>query len=177
MACAASRGPKHVVKRGKTPILAREETFARIGAAIAMKVEYYYPQGKRWWLRLHEKGGKRHEVPYHHTLEEYLDAYVTAADLWDQKKGPLFRTMTSGAVGRPLSLEPLAQSNAWRMIRRRSRAAGIETTIGCHTFRATGIDCVSGERWHAGARAADRGARVAANDQALRPDLRPNFTR
>jgi len=160
------RGPKHVVKKGKTPILTGEETrqlldsidtgtivglrdraligvlvfsFARIGAALAMKVEDYYSQGKRWWLRLHEKGGKRHEVPCHHTLEEYLDAYMDAADLWDQKKGPLFRTMTSGAAGRPLSLEPMAQSNAWRMIRRRAKAAGIETAIGCHTFRATGI--------------------------------------
>jgi len=135
---SAVRGPKHVVKHGKTPILTREETrvlldsidtdtivglrdralmgvlvfsFARIGAALSMKVEDYYPQGKRWWLRLHEKGGKRHEVPCHHTLEEYLDAYMEAANLWDQKKGPpFFRTLTSGTVGRPLSLEPLAQS-------------------------------------------------------------------
>jgi site-specific recombinase XerD len=163
---SAVRGPKHVVKRGKTPILTREETrvlldsidaitvvglrdraiigvlvfsFARIGAALSMKVEDYYPQGKRWWLRLHEKGGKRHEVPCHHTLEEYLDAYLNAANLWDEKKGPLFRTMTSGTVGRPLSLEPPTQSNAWRMIRRRAKIAGIETAIGCHTFRATGI--------------------------------------
>lgn len=163
---SAVRGPKHVVRRGKTPILTREETrvlldsietdtlvglrdraligvlvfsFARIGAALAMKIEDYYPQGKRWWLRLHEKGGKRHDVPCHHTLEEYLDAYLTTADLWDQKKEPLFRTFTSGEVGRPLSLESLAQSNAWRMIRRRAKAADIETEIGCHTFRATGI--------------------------------------
>jgi hypothetical protein len=33
--------------------------FARIGAAVAMRVEGYYPKGKRWWVRLHEKGGKR----------------------------------------------------------------------------------------------------------------------
>lgn len=104
-----------------------------------MKVEDYYPQGKRWWLRLHEKGGKRHDVPCHHLLEEYLDAYLTAANLWDQKKGPIFRTLTSGEAGRPLSLDPMAQSNAWRMIRRRAKAAGIETQIGYHTFRATGI--------------------------------------
>lgn len=163
---SAVRGPKYVLRRGKTPILSREETrelldsietdtvvglrdraligvlvfsFARIGAALSMKVEDFYPQGKRWWLRLHEKGGKAHDVPAHHTLEEYLDAYLDAAGIRDQKKGPLFRTMTSGAVGRPLSLEPLKQSNAWRMIRRRAKAAGIKTAIGCHTFRATGI--------------------------------------
>ena len=91
---SAVRGPSHVVKRGKTPVLTRDETrqlldaietdsiggprdraligvlvysFARIGAAISLKIEDYYPQGKRWWLRLHEKGGKRHEVPASHT--------------------------------------------------------------------------------------------------------------
>jgi site-specific recombinase XerD len=95
------RGPKHVVKRGKTPILSPEEahelfesirtdtvvglrdraligvliySFARVSATVSMRVEDYFPQGKRWWLRLHEKGGKYHEMPVHHTLEEYLDA-------------------------------------------------------------------------------------------------------
>jgi len=159
------RGPKHIVKIGKTPILSREETrllldsidvatisglrdraliaamvysFARIGAVLSMKVEDYYPQGKRWWLRLHEKGGKEHLVPCHHTLEEYLDAYCDAANIWDERKGPLFRTI-AGASGRPLSLLPMRQADAWRMIRRRAKAAGIETAVGNHTFRATGI--------------------------------------
>jgi integrase len=31
----------------------------------------------------------------------------------------------------------LLQSDVWRMIRRRALAAGIQTEIGCHTFRAT----------------------------------------
>jgi integrase len=159
------RGPKYVVKKGKTPILTREETrelldaietdtivglrdraligtlvysFARVGAALAMKIEDYYPQGKRWWLRLHEKGGKRHDVPAHHTLEQYLDAYCDAAGIWDDKKGPLFRTFRV-APGRPLTRNPMAQADAWRMIRRRAAAAGIDTAIGNHTFRATGI--------------------------------------
>jgi site-specific recombinase XerD len=92
----AVRGPTHVVKRGKTPVLTPEEaralldsidtstvvglcdralisvmvfTFARFGAVVDMRVEDFYPQGKRWWVRLHEKGGKRHEMPAHHTLE------------------------------------------------------------------------------------------------------------
>ena len=38
-------------------------SFARISAALSMRVEDYFPQGKRWWLRLHEKGGKNHEMP------------------------------------------------------------------------------------------------------------------
>src|SRR2546429_71426 len=67
-------------------------TFARVGAAVDMRVDDYYPQGKRWWVRLHEKGGKRHEMPAHHTLEAYLDAYLDAAGLRDSGKSPLFRS-------------------------------------------------------------------------------------
>ena len=66
--------------------------FARIGATVAMRVEDYYPKGKRWWVRLHEKGGKRHEMPAHHNLEAYLDAYIKAAGIGDKGKSPLFRS-------------------------------------------------------------------------------------
>jgi integrase/recombinase XerD len=65
---------------------------ARIGAAVAMRAEDYYPKGKRWWVRLHEKGGKRHEMPAHHNLETYLDAYIKAAGIGDQTKSPLIRS-------------------------------------------------------------------------------------
>jgi site-specific recombinase XerC len=64
--------------------------FARIGAVAAMRVEDYYPKGKRWWVRLHEKGGKRHEMPAHHNLEAYLDSYIEAAGIRDAGKAPLF---------------------------------------------------------------------------------------
>jgi integrase/recombinase XerD len=63
-------------------------TFARVGAMVAMTVEDYYAQGKRSWLRLHEKGGKQHEMPAHHTLEEYLDAYIAAAGIAGNGKAP-----------------------------------------------------------------------------------------
>jgi integrase len=36
-------------------------------------------------------------------------------------------------------MTPLPQANAYAMICRRAAAAGIETKIGNHTFRATGI--------------------------------------
>ncbi len=111
--------------------------FARISAALAMRVEDYFPQGKRWWLRLHEKGGKHHEMPVHHSLEEYLDQYVRAAGVGEDKKGPLFRAALAKNGG--LSERPLVRRNALEMIYRRARAAGIATRIGCHTFRATGI--------------------------------------
>jgi integrase/recombinase XerD len=69
------RGPKHVVKKGKTPVLDGDEakklldsidvstvvglrdralialmtfSFARVGAAVGMRVEDYFADGKRW---------------------------------------------------------------------------------------------------------------------------------
>ena len=112
-------------------------SFARIGAAVAMKVEDVFVQNRRLWVRLHEKGGKRHEMPCHHNLEAYLHAYIDGCGLASDPKGPLFRTIGRG-TGK-LTETPLPQANADEMIRRRANAADIETKIGNHTFRATGI--------------------------------------
>jgi integrase/recombinase XerD len=158
------RGPSHSQKKGKTPVLTVEEarelldsietdtliglrdraliallvySFSRVGAAVKMRVEDYYTQGRRGWVRLHEKGGKQHEMPAHHNLDSYLEAYVSAADIAADRKGPLFRTF-KGRTGR-LTRSPPLQQDVHRMIRQRAAAAGIKTEIGCHTFRATGI--------------------------------------
>ena len=160
----AVRGPKHVVKTGKTTVLTGEQArelldsidvttlvglrdraliavmtfaFARIGAVVAMRVEDYFPKGKRWWVRLHEKGGKRHEMPAHHNLESYLDAYIEAAKIRDDGKAPLFRS----AIGRTglLTEKSMHRIDAWRMVQRRAADLGMRIKVGCHTFRATGI--------------------------------------
>jgi site-specific recombinase XerD len=113
-------------------------TFARVNAVIGMKVKDYFTQGRRGWVRLHEKGGKEHEVPCHHVLEEFLDKYLAAAGIRDDADGPLFRTAghkTRGAGSAPA----MWQQDVYRMIQRRAKAAGIKTKIGNHTFRATGI--------------------------------------
>ena len=107
-------------------------TFARVNAVISMKVKDYFTRGRRGWVRLHEKGGKEHEVPCHHTLEKYLDEYLAVAG---DAEGPLFRS-----VGRKTGrAEALWQQDVYRMIQRRATAADIATKIGNHTFRATGI--------------------------------------
>jgi integrase/recombinase XerD len=111
-------------------------TFARVGAAIQMRVEDYYVQKRRGWVRLHEKGGKVNELPCHHSLELFLDEWLAASGLSTEPDAPLFPTLRHKRLtGR----EPLAQANAHMMIQRRSVAAGIATRISCHSFRATGI--------------------------------------
>ena len=161
---ASVRGPSHSVGRGKTPVLDPQEartlldsidvttpaglrdralialmvySFARIGAALRMRVDDAYVQNRRLWVRLHEKGGKEHVMPCHHSLEAYLHAYIDGCGLGDDLKGPLFRTIGRG-TGK-LSDTPLPRDNAFQMVRRRAKAAGIVTAIGNHSFRATGI--------------------------------------
>jgi len=112
-------------------------SFARISAALSCKVEDYGPRGKRWWLSLREKGGKRHEMPVHHMLEEYLDAYIDHAELREDPKSWLFRT-GRGRSG-DLTENQLDRTSAWKMVRRRGRQTGILEKIGNHTFRATGL--------------------------------------
>lgn len=158
------KGPRHSVRRGKTPVLDGHEagkllksipartiaglrdralialmtyTFARIGAAISMKVSDVFVERNRLWVRLHEKGGKRHEMPCHHTLEEYLNAYIDAGGLRNAPDTPLFRTIDRDT--KTLSDRPLPQANAWELVNRRAKAAGIKTAVCNHTFRGTGI--------------------------------------
>jgi site-specific recombinase XerD len=158
------RGPRHIVTCGQTPVLDSAEaralldsidvathaglrdralialmvySFARIGAALGMAVEDVFTQNRRLWVRLREKGGKRHAMPCHHNLEEYLTAYLDGAELRDDAKGPLFRTIGRG-TGK-LTRTVLPQANAYAMIGRRAAAAGIATKLGNHSFRATGI--------------------------------------
>ena len=161
---ASVRGPSHVVRQGKTPVLEPAEaralldsidvttpvglrdralialmvfSFARIGAALAMKVEDVFVQNRRLRVRLREKGGKAHAMPCHHTLEEYLTAYLEQTGIMEDGKGPLFRTIGRG-TGR-LTRTPLPQANAYAMIARRAATAGLKTKVGNHSFRATGI--------------------------------------
>jgi integrase/recombinase XerD len=159
----AVRGPKHVTKTGRTPVLSAEETrvlldridtrtiaglrdrtliavmvysFARVGAVIGMTVEDYFQEGSRGWFRLHEKGGKRHEVPAHHNAEAYVDAYLAASQIAEQRKSALFRTLDRR---RRLTERRLHRLEVLAMIKRRAQQAGLPETTCCHTFRATGI--------------------------------------
>jgi site-specific recombinase XerD len=163
------RGPKHVVKKGKTPVLTSEQarklldsietntivglrdraliatmvySFARVGAVVGMRVEDYFENGRRSMFRLHEKGGKYHEVPAHHNAETYVDAYLVAAAVPVNmsaaavRRLPLFRSVDRR---RQLTTRKMSRTDVLQMIKRRARSAGLPFSTCCHTFRATGI--------------------------------------
>lgn len=67
----------------------------------------------------------------------YLDAYLSAVGIAEDKKGPLFRT-AAGRSGR-LTAEAFDRRSALYMVKRRAAAVGLPATISNHTFRATGI--------------------------------------
>ena len=161
---SAVRGPKHVVKKGKTPVLSAEEvrllfesidtstpigkrdrallafllyTFSRISAAVGMNIEDVFVQDRRTWVRLKEKGGKAHEMPAHHSLDDYLHEYMQEIPS-KGKKTPLFQSTGRGRGGH-LTGERLTRGKAYEMVRRRLQQAGIKTKAGNHTFRASGI--------------------------------------
>ena len=160
---AAVRGPKHVVTTGATPVLSPAEarrlleaidtgtlagrrdralvsvrlySFARVSAVIGMRRQDYFRQERQGWLRLHEKGGTRHDVPAHHRAAEALDDYLEAAGL-DEPKAALFQSVDP--AGRRLTGRALSRRLVLAMIKRRAAAADLPPSTCCHTFRATGI--------------------------------------
>ena len=193
------RGPKYQIKIGKTPVLDDDQMdqllasidastlhglrdraliavmafdFARIGAVVAMNVGDYFQQGKKWWSRLHEKGGKHYELPAHHRAEEYMDAYLealrsAAAPL--TKDTPLFRTgrgrseelRTASSYRRadkPKSAR-LSENDALRMVKRLAKAAGPPSSTCNHSFRAT---CITNFRKNGGS--SGKAAQLAAHE-------------
>ncbi len=224
------RGPKHVVKQGKTPVLTAEEakhllasiipkkkrkdgtesgdeddaeeeteqekakhpkptiaqlrdraliavmvfSFARVSAALAMKVEDYYTEGRRAWFRLHEKGGKRHKVPAHHNAEKYVDAYLAAAGIAGQKKTPLFRSLdTQPQADRP----PDGPQRRSADDQTPGQGGGL---IGRHLLPhlpGHRHHRLPGRRRHHRARPEHCQPRVTQNHQALRPHRRPDRPR
>ena len=160
---AAVRGPTHVVTTGATPVLSPAEarrlleaidtgtlaglrdralvsvmlySVARVSAVIGMRRQDYFRQERQGWLRLHEKGGTRHDVPAHHRAAEALDDYLARAGL-DAATAALFQSVDP--AGRRLTGRALSRRLVLAMIKRRAAAADLPPSTCCHTFRATGI--------------------------------------
>ena len=191
---AAVRGPTHVVTTGATPVLApaearrllaaidpgtlaglrdralvsvRRYSVARVSAVIAMWRPDDFRQERQGWLRLHEKGGTRHDVPAHHRAGAALDDSLARAGL-DAATAALFQRVDP--AGRRLTGRALSRRLVLAMITRRAAAADLPPSTCCHTFRATGITAYlshGGTLEHA---QPIRRARLAEDDDALRPD-------
>lgn len=169
---ASVKGPRFSARHGTTPILTDTETrrlfdsidttdimglrdkallavliyaVARVGAVTGMQVRDFYPSGRQRKVRLHEKGGKLHEVLAHHNLVEWMHDYIEGAQSHLQERGlplekssPLFRSIPRR--GRQLTDKGMDRRDVYRMIRRRALAARVAVEgICCHSFRATGI--------------------------------------
>lgn len=158
------RAPKLIVTEGKTPVLSAHEakvlldaietdtvqglrdralialmiySFARVGAVTQMKVGDYFSIGKRWKIRLHEKGGKHRVLPVHNKGEQYLDEYLEVAGISLLPQTPLFRSCTPKGK---LTENGMHRTDVLRMVKRRAEKAGFAAaSVCCHTFRGTGI--------------------------------------
>ena len=191
---AAVRGPKHVVTKGATPVLSPAEarrlleaidtaalagrrdralvsvmlySFARVSAVIGMRRQDYFRQESRGWLRLHEKGGKRHDVPAHHRAAEALGDYLEAGRAGRGEGGALPERRPAGAEadgpGAVAASRPGHDQAAGGG--RGSAALDLLPHVS-----GDGDHGVSVERGDARTRAADRRARLPEDDEALRPD-------
>jgi integrase/recombinase XerD len=152
------KAPRQKLGKGKTAVLTAEEagellrsietdsvvglrdraligvmvfTFARISAACGLNVGDIFHQQRRLWLRLHENGGKFHEMPCHHMLEGYLSEYIERARLGEARV-PALPGLKHRPYGRgqaELTGVRLDRINAWKMVRRRAKAAGLTTDV------------------------------------------------
>jgi hypothetical protein len=112
------------------------------------------------------QAGKEHEVPCHHNLEQYLDAYIAAAGIAADRDGPLFRT-AAGKTG-TLTGNAMWQQDAYRMIQRRAAAADIKTPDRQSYLSGDRDHGVSQKQRPTGTCANARQSRLASDDQALR---------
>ena len=104
-------------------------TFARVSAVTRLKVADYYRAGHRWRIHLQEKGGKRRDVPVHHKAGAYLDEYLRAACIVEDKEAPLFQSLR-GRTGE-LTGRRLRPANVLHMVKRRGPGTRASTLTRC----------------------------------------------
>ena len=160
---APVKGPRYQLTKGKTPVLDQDEavailaacdtstliglrdralfsvmlySFARISAVLSTKVEDYHRKSGRAWLRLHEKGGRYHEVPLHHAADRALGDYLEAAGV-KEKKAWIFQS-TDASTGL-VTGRAMTRASALERVKTAAQSAGLGDKISNHSFRATGI--------------------------------------
>ena len=115
-------------------------SFARVSAVTNMQVKDCRVNGSKAWIRLSEKGGKQRQVPAHHILREYIESYVDAAGIADQKNTPLFRSAGPGRSKDGLLTEKgMSRYDVLALVKRVAKKAGLSEEVCNHSFRGTGI--------------------------------------
>ena len=163
---AAVRGPKHVVKTGKTPVLEGTEWRKLLKSIPDMTLRDLRDRALiatlTYSLRADQRGPddegrgsaaarcRLDGAAARERRQAACDAVPSCARRGvarlhrcrRHRRGPQGLAVPHRARAQRqqcLSDKPMSQPDAWRMIRRRAVAAGIAEAIGCHTFRATGI--------------------------------------
>ncbi len=160
---ASVKGPKHVVRKGKTPALSPQQaesvlwtidgtdvvairdraaigvlvwTARRASAVANLKLGDFYTDGNRWYLRFEDKGGEVFDIPVRHDLQEFINDYIEAAGLWGQPDDtPLFRTAVKRT--KTLTSKSMTGKDLYYMAKRRFADAGLPSKFTTHTFRST----------------------------------------
>jgi integrase/recombinase XerD len=109
-------------------------TAARVGAVAKLTIKNFVNDGSQYTLRFAEKGGKSREIPVRHDLEQFLLAYVQAANITE---GPLFRT--ANRKSKMLTKNPMTGIDICRMMKRHLKSAGLPGHFSPHSFRVTTV--------------------------------------
>jgi integrase/recombinase XerD len=122
--------------RDRAIIAVMTNTFARVGAVVALTFEDCFRRRNASGSAFAKKTAKVNKMPWHHKLEERVDAYIKAARIDGDRNGRLFRAAIRQTIkpGRGA----MSRTDRWYKVCRRAAGAGIETAIGCHALRNTG---------------------------------------
>jgi hypothetical protein len=118
-----------------------------------------FTQNRRLWVRLREKGGKRHAMPCHHNLEEYLTGYLDGAE-HDRPRHHQAHAHRAAASERLCDDRPARGRRRHRHQARQPQFAG------------DGDHCLSQERRHARKGRGDGEPCLDTHDTALRSPAR-----
>ncbi len=158
---ASVRGPRYSVAEGKTPAIDPKQarrllasidpgtpaglrdraviatlifTAARVGAVAKLTRGDFHTDGRQFYLRLDEKGGKRRTIPCRTDLQQHIEEYLASGQALDDRS-PLFRSVR--ARSGELTHRPMSANDMLRMVKRRLLAAGLPASqFACHSFRA-----------------------------------------
>ena len=110
-------------------------TAARAGAVAKLRRQDFYTDGRQYFLRFDEKGGKLRTIPCRTDLQEYIEAYL--GQVFDLPPEALLFLSLIRRTGRP-SERGMTANDVLRMLKRRLAAAGLPAQVfKCHSLRAS----------------------------------------